>query len=382
MPIDDYRFAPPILRYRVERQNCRIRKIRAAGGCLMSRVRRGKASGGEPIGDNKRRRGDLIRQSKKSSADDLLDAWAVKAERERSEWLNKPRLHTALFEEVRRDEELVKLLVVNKARFKDEKDAEIFARQKEKRQKEIDARIGSLGWPPERLELFKDAVVAYRKDATIQNYLSIRQTFPEIEIQVARFGGIDALFSLEGDFKAQGINPDLIAGALDSNEPSIDALCLRLLELLAERDKLPKGGAGYIDQRRKAVSDTSVDYLIATMLEAYDWNEDVYRVPASLVVLIRHQLCGTRPDLDVEYRLRERKQNVAIAVAESLKPDERLSINKLKLLSGISRTTAARWLSDPYFQRWFDWGRKRVAEGLFETARQRTNKGRRKKSKR
>jgi hypothetical protein len=232
----------------------------------------------------------------------------------------------------------------------------------------------SLGWSLERLKSFIDAVVTYRKDASIQNYLSIRQKFPEVEIQVAHFGGIDALFSLEADFKDQGINPDLIAGALDADEPSVDELCLHLLELLSERHELPKSGPGFIDRRRKAISDASVNYLITTILEAYDWNENVYRVPASLVVLIRHQLCGAQPDLDVEYRLRERKKNVAMGVAQCLKPEERLSINKLKLLAGIPRTTAARWLRDPYFKSWLDFGRKRPWEELFDTARQEASK--------
>jgi len=108
-------------------------------------------------------------------------------------------------------------------------------------------------------------------------------------------------------------------------------------------------------------------------MEAYDWNEDVYRVPASLVVLVRHQLCGSTPDLYAEYLLRERKKNVAIAVSRLMKPDERLSINKLKLLAGIPRTTAARWLSDPYFQRWLDFGRKQPWKRLLKTNRRRAN---------
>jgi len=337
----------------------------------MKRVRRKKAGKGEPTNHSKRGRGH---SSRKSFANDLLDAWAAKADRERSKWLSRPRLHTAIFEEARRDEELEKLLATNGAAFKDKKDAEVFARQKEKSQQNVHASIGSLGWPSERLESFIDAVVAYRRDASIQNYLFIRQKFPEVEIQVPRFGGIDPLFALEADFKDQGINPDLIAGALDGVEPSVDALCLHLLELLSEREKLPKKGPGSIDRRRKAISDASVDYLITTILEAYDWNEDVYRVPASLVVLIRHQLCGVQPDLDAEYRLRERKKNVAMAVARQLKPDERLSINKLKLLAGIPRTTAARWLSDANFQEWLDFGRKQPWKELVKTGRQRATK--------
>lgn len=346
----------------------------------MNRVRRRKGGAGGTSG-NKLRPGHPRRRNKESFADGLLDAWAAKAQDERLQWLNKPRLHTAIFEEARRDEELENLLATNGATFKDKDGAEVFARQKEKRRQEINARIGLLGWSLERLNAFTDAVVAYRGNASIQKYLSIRQNFPEVEIQVARFGGIDALFALEADFRDQGINPDLIAGALDGDEPSVDALCLRLLKLLTERDELPKNVPGYINRRRNAVSDASVNYLIITILEAYDWNEDVYRVPASLVVLIRYQLCGLQPDLDVEYRLRERKKNVAMAVAQLLKPDERLSINKLKQLAGISRTTAARWLSDSSFQRWLDFWRKHE-NGLFKGARQATSKTSTKESKR
>lgn len=342
----------------------------------MGRVRRRKGRAGEATSTNKRGTGHSNRRNKKSFADGLLDAWAARAQRERLQWLNKPRLHTAIFAEARRDEELERLLATNGANFKNKNDAEVFARQKEKRQQEIDAEVGLLGWSLERLNLFTDAVVAYRANASIQNYLSIRREFPEVEIQVARFGGIDALFSLEGDFRDQGISPDLIAGALDGDEPSVDALCLRLLELLVERDKLPKSGRGFIDQRRKAISDATVSYLITTILEAYDWNEETYRIPASLVVLIRHQVCGAQPDLDAEYRLRERKKQVAMAIAQHLKEDERLSINKLKLLAGIPRTTAARWIGDPDFRSWLDWARKRAKEGLFEITRRAPKKAR------
>jgi hypothetical protein len=155
---------------------------------------------------------------------------------------------------------------------------------------------------------------------------------------------------------------------------SFFTVALRLLELLLERDKLPKTGPRSIDRRRKAISDAFVNYLITTTLEAYDWNEDVYRVPASLVVLIRNQLCGSTPDLHAEFRLREHKKNVAIAVAQQLKRDERLSINKLKQLAGIPRTTAARWLNDPYFQRWLDFGREQPWKGLLKKNPQRASK--------
>jgi hypothetical protein len=153
----------------------------------MIQVRRRKASAREPTSGNKRRRGHSSGQNKRSLADGLLDAWAVNAERERLKWLDRPRLHTAVFEQARRDEEIERLLATNGAAFKDKKDEQVFVQQKEKRKQEINAAIGSLGWPSERLESFIDAVVSYRRDASIQNYLFIREKFPEVEIQVPRF---------------------------------------------------------------------------------------------------------------------------------------------------------------------------------------------------
>jgi hypothetical protein len=273
--------------------------------------------------------------------------------------LNRPRLHTAVFEEAWQDDEYEKLLASSNGVLEN---AEIFARQKETRRRRIDQITTSLGWSPERTKLFTKRVVTYRRNPSIENYLRVRREFPEVEIQVARFGGIDALFTLEKEFEKQGIDPHLVAGALDADEPSIDALCLCLLELVTARDRLPKSGPGHVDKRRAAISEPTVKYLISTMLEAFDRNDGMTRVPASLVVLIRHQLCGEMPDLDMEVRLRERQERAALAVAHFLKPGERLSINKLKKWAGIPRSTAARWIADPHFQSRLNTGRKLAAD--------------------
>ncbi len=328
----------------------------------MSRLRK-RPSDNSANTSRSRKMNDSVGYQPKPLADQLFDSWNEKAERERLMWSSKPRLDTAIFEDAWRDEELKKILAANNAVVQN---IEKFARQNEKRREDIDRMTATLGWSSERLKEFIERVVAYRKTPSIENYLHIRRNFPEVEIQVGLFGGIEALFKLEQHFKKQGIDPALVAGALDANEPSIDALCLRLLELLSARDRLPKNGPGRIEKRRNSVNDATVNYLIATMLEAYDWNEDIYRVPASLVVLIRHQISGEMPDLEVEVRLRERQHHVAIGAARFLKPGEQLSINKLKQYAGISRTSAARWLADPYFQSCFESARRWVSEGLFE----------------
>jgi hypothetical protein len=49
-----------------------------------------------------------------------------------------------------------------------------------------------------------DCSPEYRRERTIESYIQIRRKFPEVEIQISRFGGIggiDALFALEEDFE-------------------------------------------------------------------------------------------------------------------------------------------------------------------------------------
>jgi hypothetical protein len=283
------------------------------------------------------------------------------AEGARLRWLRRPRLHTAIFEESWRNEKIANELAKRGA-VTQEMDA--FERKRVKREQQIEEVKKSLGWPDERLALFKQFVVQYRKEQSIEHYVQIRRSFPEVEIQVSQFAGIDPLFALESELKRQGVNPDLVAAALDADEPSIDTLCLHLLELLIARNKLPNTGPGHIAMRRSAISDTTVNYLISTMLESFDRNEDIFRIPASFVVLVRHQLCGLRPDLHQEYLSTEKRHNMAFVVAQQLKPDEKLSINKLVEMTGIPRSTAARWLKDQEFRQLVDRGQRLIVDGL------------------
>jgi hypothetical protein len=291
---------------------------------------------------------------------ELQDRVAQSATTKRLAWLSRPRLHTAIFAESLRDDEIAKFGA------KPIGDA---LKQQRKRAQKITAITKQLRWSKERMGAFKRVVVDYRKNPTLENYLLVRREFPEVEIQIGEFGGIDALFTLENDFREQGVDPDLIAACLDADEPSIDALCLRLMEKLVEREKLSQGTPGYIQKRRAAISDALVNYLIVTILESFDWVEEEVRIPASLVVLIRHQLTGTNPDLHAAYLSREYKHNLAIMLAQILKPNDKLSINKLASIARIPRIRAARLLKDEDFMYWLELAKKWVAEGLFDKAR-------------
>jgi hypothetical protein len=223
-----------------------------------------------------------------------------------------------------------------------------FDLQRAEQDKEIDELTRNLNLSNERLSLFKQLVADYGREPT--NCV---------------FGSIDSLFKLEDHFRKAGIDPDLVVGALDADEPSVDALSLRLLELLIAREALPKDGPKHIENRRNAISDTTINYLISQVLEAFDWQDETFHVPASLVVLIRHQLCKSKPDLYEEYLSRERRDRAASKLAQTLQPNERVSIRKVERL-GIPHSTAQRWFADKKFKRRVETERKWVSEGLFK----------------
>jgi hypothetical protein len=271
---------------------------------------------------------------------------------DRLAWLRRPRVHTAAFEDPPQHVQELPEITAKRTR----------------KQSELSQM---LGWSDERLAMFKQLVVTYRQEPSIENYLSIRREFPELEIQIARFGGIEMLFALAKEFEKQGVNPDVVAAALDANEHSIDALSLCLIERLVARGALPTDGPGHIEKRRAAIGDATVNFLIATMLEMLDWYGETVRVPASLIVLIREQLCASNPDLYEAYLSREKRERAAFLAAQCLQPGEKISVRRLMELTGTRRMTAARWLRDPDFRRALEDYQSEPFKQALEVARKR-----------
>jgi hypothetical protein len=188
---------------------------------------------------------------KKRRATKSDQRFAELAWQKRRAWLRRPQIHPSTFEEPLENEVQTAKDVAERARKGNE-------------------LAKKLGWSEERLVSFKQLVLRYEKDPTIANYLQIRRDFPEAEVEVGIFSGIDAPFKLEEKLAGQGFDPLLLVGALAAYEPDIDAVCLRLLELLEAKRNLPKTGFGFIEERRKAISDATVNYLIVEMFEAID----------------------------------------------------------------------------------------------------------------
>jgi hypothetical protein len=286
------------------------------------------------------------------SVNDLHERFDDYNLQKRAAWLRRPRIHTAIFEQAWNDEQLAK--------------EGGFAFGAFERAHKIQELARNLGWSNEHVSVFKRLVVEYRQHSSIENYLNVRQLFPDVEIQVDRLGGIEAMFALENDFEEQGVESKLIVAALDADEPAIDELSLRLLECLVAREKIETGKPGYIDKRRRAISDATVGFLIAMMLEAIDWYGDEVRIPGSLTVLIRHQMCGLAPDLHQAYVSKKKKSKAAFLAAQQLRSNEKISVRKLSTITGVPRTTAARWLADNDFKDLLERNRKYVASEDFQ----------------
>ncbi len=287
----------------------------------------------------------------RAKLDEIVEREVERVRQEGIAWRRRPRLPTAIFADTLRDEEVIAQGCAISRSDDPAQETEKVAKK--------------LGWSDYRLDIFTQVAAAYNRNPTIENYVRVRRGFPEVEIEPPSLRGSEAQLYLERDFQKQGIDPQFIGGALGGDDAGIDALCLNLLECLIARGNLPKEGPGHIQKRRDAISDATVNYLISEMLVALREHEETFRVPASLVVLIRHQLCALKPELYEEILSRKRRQTAALAAAQKQKQGERISVNRLAAMAGVPRSTAARWLADKEFQQWLEAGR-RCAEDLLE----------------
>jgi hypothetical protein len=207
----------------------------------------------------------------------------------------------------------------------------------------------------DRIADFRHRLAQYEKLPTLENYLTLRLDFPEVEVDVLLFSDTSAIYALKGTLKSQGIDPELVVGAMNGCAPEIDKLCLRLMECLVAKAKLSTDESGFIRRRRSAIDEALVDYLIVLMLEGM--GSDPIVIPSSLIVLIRDRLCGPTPDLNTINEARQERENAAAMAARNLKPAEMTS-RKLANLTGVSKNKAASWLKKPEFRAMVDDFRK------------------------
>ncbi len=202
--------------------------------------------------------------------------------------------------------------------------------------------------------------MAYKKAPSIEHYVKLRRRDPGAEIEIAVVGGIDQLFFMEEELRKYGFDPEMIASVLDADPEAISELSLQIMEKMIEAKNLAKAGGTHLTRRGLAVPDKLVNWLIACMMDALSWNDDLY-IPRDLIVLIRERLGGSNPEYEQASHAHQ-KRSAAITIggqlkARGIKPSFRMLAGTLN----VSPSTVMRWFPDGEFEQevervatWFD----------------------------
>lgn len=200
----------------------------------------------------------------------------------------------------------------------------------------------------------------YEANPSLEKYLAIRRQYPTLRIATARFGGLDPLFSLQGELTGFGLEPLLVCGALDGNADDADELVLQLMERLVLRQKLEKAGKTHLQSRGGAIPDTLINYLIVILLEACEVHQTV--PSSSLIVLIRERLGGAHPARHQQYLLDQKKKTAVWLAAQMFDRDERISIRQLAKQLHVEPSTITRWYSTEELEKKVEDVRKIIAD--------------------
>jgi hypothetical protein len=177
---------------------------------------------------------------------------------------------------------------------------------------------------------------------------------------------------MEGELRKYGFDPEMIASVLDADPEAISEVSLQIMEKLIEAKTLAKAGQTHLTRRGLAIPDKLVNWLIACMLDAVSWNDDLY-IPRDLIVLIRERLGGSNPEYEQASRAHEMRSNAITVGGQLLARGITPSFRMISELFGVAPSTVKRWFPDGDFlaeaQRrsaWFDeQGKLRPTEEVF-----------------
>ena len=219
---------------------------------------------------------------------------------------------------------------------------------------------------------FNASSKAYKLDPSLEHYLRLRRERPDAEIEVAVLGGIDQLFYLEPELKKFGIDPDLVASAMDANPDAISELSLQLMEKIIEARSLAQDGRTHLVRRGLAIPDKLVNWLIGCMLDGLSWNDELY-IPRDLIVLIRERLSGSNPEYEQASHAHQRRWSAILIGAQLHAQGIEPSFRMLAKALGVAPSTVKRWFPSGEFNAeverisaWFDKdGKPRPAKEIF-----------------
>ena len=197
---------------------------------------------------------------------------------------------------------------------------------------------------------FNDLTKAYKRNPTIENYLTLRRENPEGEIEVAIHGGIDQLYYMEAELARYGINADEFVSVFDGDDKAISHFSLFFMEKIVEARNLTKAGETHLVRRGLVVPNKLIDWFITCALDALSWTGEP-EINRDLIVLIRERLGRPFPEYEVGSMIHERKMHATI-VAGALKAQGRMpSIRQMAKAMNVAPSTFMRWFEPGEFER-------------------------------
>jgi hypothetical protein len=189
---------------------------------------------------------------------------------------------------------------------------------------------------------WSEATKAYKANPTIENYVKLRRENPDVEIEVAISGGMEALFAMEKEFRKYGLEPELVAGVMDADTDSISKVCLHLLEKIIAAQSLNETGETHLASRGKTVPNKFIDWIIACSLDALSWNDNL-QIPRDLIVLIRERLGGPNREYDQMIEVYEMKRNAGLVAGQLKAQGVNPTFRILGEIFKVAPSTVKRW---------------------------------------
>ena len=133
--------------------------------------------------------------------------------------------------------------------------------------------------------------IAYRENPSLAAYVRLRRCCPNHQIDFYEGFSVDGLEWVSGreEFDRFDIPAETAYAAVTGECAAISELCLRVMELLVERDDFKKTGKTHAVSRGEVISDVFVNTLISYMLAGLAFSQH-FHVNPDLMMLTSHQL--------------------------------------------------------------------------------------------
>lgn len=196
---------------------------------------------------------------------------------------------------------------------------------------------------------FSDLTKQYQDNTSLESYIELRRANPDKLIEVSTSWSLDWLLANESTVRANGIDPDLVAGALDADAGYISELSLCIMERLVEREALVRAGKTQVQSRGEGINDSLVNYLISMMLDALDRYDELY-IPRDLIVLIKHMLGADRSFEAKAMEAHSRRTSAIWTAAQMEEDGQPCSMRTISTLFEVSPSTVSRWFPNGEFE--------------------------------